>query len=115
MAETRIKITVGGVTVFVVLNESGTAGAVAGALPLESSAKLWGDEVYFEVPVQAEEENPQEEVPPGGVAFWPPGKALCLFFGQKPYSAVNIVGKMEGDPQVLASVVEGDAVTVERA
>jgi hypothetical protein len=47
------------------------------------------------------------------VAYWPPGKALCLFFGQTPYSPVNVVGTLDGDPQALAQVEEGDVVRVE--
>jgi len=74
---------------------------------------LWGDEVYFSIPVEAGEEDPQEDVPSGSVAYWPPGKALCLFFGQQPYSPVNIVGRLEGDPQVLAGVSDYDPVWVE--
>jgi hypothetical protein len=47
------------------------------------------------------------------VAYWSPGKALCLFFGQKPYSPVNVVGQIEGDPRVLAEVGDGEPVRVE--
>jgi hypothetical protein len=49
------------------------------------------------------------------VAYWPPGKALCLFFGQQPYSPVNIAGRIDGDPSVLAAVRDGDAIRVELA
>ena len=59
--------------------------------------------------------KPQADVPSGTVAYWPPGKALCLFFGQKPYSPVNVVGRIEGDPGVLSGVGEGEAVRVEAA
>ena len=59
------------------------------------------------------EEDPQAEVPSGGVAYWPPGNALCVFFGQTPYSPVNIVGTVEGDAKVLAAVKSGEAVRVE--
>ncbi len=48
------------------------------------------------------------------VAYWPPGKALCLFFGQQPYSPVNIVGQLDGDPDVLGEVQDGEPVRVER-
>jgi hypothetical protein len=76
---------------------------------------LWGDEVYFSVPVTADEEDPQAEVPSSTVAYWPPGKALCLFFGQTPYSPVNVVGQIEGDPNILAAVKDGQTVSVELA
>ena len=53
-----------------------------------------------------EEENAKTEVNELDVAYWPEGKALCLFFGPTPiskdgkilaYSPVNIVGKIIDD------------------
>ena len=111
---TRVKITAGKVTVFANLGDTRTAKAIAAVLPIRSSARLWGDEIYFDVPVEEAEEDARPEVPPGGVAYWPPGKALCLFFGQTPYSPVNIVGELEGDPCVLSAVKSGETVSVER-
>jgi hypothetical protein len=67
------------------------------AVPFESEARRWGDEVYIGTPLEAGEEDAQPEVPPGIVAYWPPGRALCLFFGQQPYSPVNIVGLLDGN------------------
>jgi hypothetical protein len=111
----RIRVTLGEVVVTAVLNESSTAGRLRAALPFESRAQRWGDEVYFETPVEVGEEEPQADVPSGSVAYWPPGKALCLFFGQQPYSPVNVVGEVDGDPGVLSAVDEGEAVRVEAA
>lgn len=108
-----IRITLGDVVVTATLNDTKTAQLVRDALPFDASAKLWGDEVYFDTPVTADEEDPQSDVPSGAVAYWPPGKALCLFFGQQPYSPVNIVGQIDGDPNLLARVRDSDAVRVE--
>ena len=110
----RIRITLGDLVVTATQNESNTARLLGQALPFDSQAQRWGDEVYFTTVVEAGEEDPQEEVPSGIVAYWPPGKALCLFFGQKPYSAVNVVGQIEGDPNALAAVKDGEAVRVEK-
>ncbi|MBU0616464.1 MAG: hypothetical protein KKI02_01980 [Planctomycetes bacterium] len=109
----RIRITLGDVVVTATLNDTKTAQLIRDALPFDASAKLWGDEVYFDTPVTAGEEDAQPDVPSGTVAYWPPGKALCLFFGQTPYSPVNVVGQIEGDSNVLASVRDSDAVRVE--
>ena len=109
----RIRISIGELAVAAALNESRTARLIERALPFESTAQRWGDEVYFETPISAGEENGVAEVPFGAVAYWPPGKALCLFFGQKPYSPVTVVGFIEGDASVLAAVREGDPVRVE--
>jgi hypothetical protein len=111
----RIRVTLGEVVVTAALNESSTARTLWEALPIESRAQRWGDEVYFETPVVVGEEDPQADVPSGAVAYWPPGKALCLFFGQKPYSPVNVVGEIEGDPGALSAVDDGEAVRVEAA
>jgi hypothetical protein len=111
----RIRVTLGELVVTAVLNESSTSGRLWEALPIESRAQRYGDEVYFTTPVEVGEEEPRADVPSGTVAYWPPGKALCLFFGQKPYSPVNVVGEIEGDPQVLSRVEDGEAVRVEGA
>jgi hypothetical protein len=110
---TRIRITIESVAVEAELNDSRTADLIRHALPFESVAQRWGDEVYFAIPVQAGEENPHADVPSGTVAYWPPGHALCLFFGQKPYSPVNVVGRLSGDARVLSVVQDGEPVRVE--
>jgi hypothetical protein len=109
----RIRVTFGKVVVTAVLNDSSTAQQLRKALPIESRARRWGDEVYFEIPVAIGEEEPQADVPSGTVAYWPPGKALCFFFGQKPYSPVNVVGEIDGDAGALSEVDDGEAVRVE--
>ena len=111
----RIRVTAGSVTVTAALNDSKTAGMILAALPFEASARVWGDEVYFDTPVTAAEEDPQPAVPFGAVAYWSPGKALCLFFGQTPCSPVNVVGAVEGDASALKGVRSGDPVKVEKA
>lgn len=108
----RPALTVGDIEVTAELNGSATARLIQGILPVESTASLRGDELYFSIPLDAEEEDPQAKVPFGTVAYWPPGKALCLFFGQQPYSPVNIVGHLRVDPKVLANARDGDAVAV---
>ena len=123
MQERRIKITAGGVTVTAVLNHSSTADLVWDALPIEAQASTWGDEIYFRTELKAGERNAREVVDFGDVAYWPPGQALCLFFGPtpmsrgdeiRPASPVNVLGRIEGDAAVLKSVASGADVTVER-
>ena len=111
----RILITLGDIRVTATLDDSNTAQLLEGALPFESTARLWGDEVYFLSPVETGQENARADVPSGTVAYWPPGKALCLFFGQTPYSPVNVVGQIEGDPKILSKVTDGEPVRVESA
>ena len=124
MADQRIRVTAGGVAVVVGLNDSATADLLGSSLPVTASASTWGDEIYFRVPVAAEEEDAREVVDMGAVAFWPPGSALCLFFGPtpasrgeeiRPASPVNVVGQVVGDPTAMRQVRDGDRVVVEEA
>ena len=124
MQQRRIKITAGGVEAMALLNASDTADLVWEALPISASASTWGDEIYFRTDLSAVEQDAQEVVEMGAVAFWPPGQALCLFFGPtpmsmgdeiRPASPVNVIGRIEGDPTTLKSVPAGARVLVERA
>ncbi|MDA1297615.1 MAG: cyclophilin-like fold protein [Chloroflexi bacterium] len=124
-SDRQVQITAGGVTIVATLNDSPTADALWEALPITARAQTWGDEIYFGVPVEAANDDYAEEtVEMGAVGYWPPGSALCLFFGPtpmsapgeiRPASAVNVLGVMEGDATVLKSVPGGASVTVERA
>ncbi|MFH1732630.1 MAG: cyclophilin-like fold protein [Planctomycetota bacterium] len=115
MAQVRITAEKAGVALTATFNDSETARQILDALPLEGAANVWGDEIYFEIPVTTGEENPQADAPSGTVAYWPPGSALCIFFGQTPYSPVNVVGEIDGDETLLSKVGSGDTVAVERA
>jgi len=82
-----------------------TVEKIVAALPIESDVMVWGDEVYFNVPVDMEEENAKETVSKGDLGYWPVGRTLCIFYGKtpisesdeeiRPASAVNIVGRIE--------------------
>ncbi|MDI6811841.1 MAG: cyclophilin-like fold protein [archaeon] len=90
-----------------------TMEKIVNSLPIESEAKTWGDELYFDVPVEMEEENARGSVSKGGIGYWPAGKTLCIFYGKTPLSEseekivpaspVNIVGKIE-DPDRLKRI-----------
>ena len=56
---TRVRITLGEITVTATFNDSQTAALLEQALPFEAHTQVWGDEVYFTTPVDAEEENAQ--------------------------------------------------------
>ena len=124
MDERKITVTAGSVLVTATLNDSSTAEALWNALPLEASANTWGDEIYFRVAVQVDEEDGASDVVDmGALAYWPPGQALCLFFGRTPASrgdeiraasAVNVIGSVEGDATVLKHVESGARVVVSR-
>ena len=119
----RIKVTAGEVEVYGELNETGTANLIWDSLPIESRISTWGDEVYFSIPVRTElEESAREVVDLGDLGYWPPGNAFCIFFGPtpdsrgdeiRPASAVNVFGKVLGDPKVLKGLRSRTTVRVE--
>ena len=124
MAERKIRITAGRVSVEAALNGSRTAAAIWDALPLSVPGETWGDEIYFGIPVKAEAEDARAVVELGDLAYWPPGSAFCIFFGRtpasrgdeiRPASPVNVVGRVLGDPTVFKPVRSGTTVRVERA
>ncbi|WP_334111029.1 cyclophilin-like fold protein [Thermodesulfitimonas autotrophica] len=122
-AKRIVQIEAGAVTLQAVLNDSQTACAVWEALPITGKANRWGDEIYFFVPLTLPEENPQELVAVGDIAYWPEGPALCLFFGPtpvsrgsevRPASPVNVCGRIMGDATVLKTVRDGTPIKIRR-
>lgn len=119
----HIEIAAGEISVTAELNETQTAKAVWDALPVEGVANTWGDEIYFSIPLALELESGQDVVELGDLGYWPPGKALCIFFGPtpasrgeeiRPASAVTVFGSVVGDATVLKAVVDGAQVSVRR-
>ena len=113
MGKLRIVAEEANISMTASLNESETAKKLLKLLPFESHAQTWGDEVYFETPLKAPEQDSHAKVPSGTIAYWPPGHAFCIFFGQEPYSPVNVLGTLDGDARLFARVKSGDKVRVE--
>jgi hypothetical protein len=121
----KIKITAGDVSATGVLEDNATADAIWNALPISARGNTWGDEIYFGIPVQAEEaDDANDVVEIGSLAYWPPGNAFCIFFGKTPASrgdeiraasAVNPLGKIEGDATVFKKVAGGTTVVIDKA
>ncbi len=118
-----IRITAGPVSATAELNDSATARAIWEALPITARANTWGDEIYFGIPVKRGGENGREVVSVGELGYWPPGHAFCIFFGPTPAShgdeiraasAVNPLGKVNGDATVFRKVRDGETVTLAR-
>ena len=116
----RIIIRAGTVTMKAELNDSPTALQIRDALPIAGRANTWGDEIYFGIPVQAEEaSDARADVAVGELGYWAPGSAFCIFFGPTPVSTgdepraaspVNIVGELLGDATEFRQVRAGAKV-----
>lgn len=102
-----------------------TVKAFVDSLPFSVETNLWGEEIYTsQSPINVGEENPQSVVDLFDVAFWPAGKAICLFYGPtpigkkneiKPYSPVNIIGKIiNPDKQILNKLKDGTKMTFKK-
>jgi hypothetical protein len=121
-AVARIRFNFGTLTLDAELLDTPTAKAIAAALPMTSSVRTWGEEVYFDVPVEVKREaNARAVVTPGEVAYWPEGPAIALGFGRTPISQgnetrlaspCNIFAKALGDVKVLGKVKAGTKVAV---
>lgn len=121
----KIRFTIGGHVLAGELNDSPTARALEGRLPLKVRLSRWGDEYYGSIgaPLGVKEApDAREEMAVGELAYWPPGNALCLFFGPTPASEgpepraaspVNPVGRLTGDLGVLKGL--GSSATAEVA
>lgn len=102
-----------------------TFNEIVKALPIESKASRWGDEVYFPTSVSVPEENARELVDAGTIAYWPPGNCLCIFWGPtpssktrdeiRPASPVNVVGRVLDNVKLFDKVKAGDWIKVVKA
>ncbi len=118
----KINLSVGNVSLQAEMLDTPTASKILEALPPESSANVWGDEIYFDIPLSLDlEPDAQADVDVGDLAYWPAGPAFCIFFGPTPvstgdqpraYSPVNVFGRITGDARKFKSVSSGAVVMV---
>jgi hypothetical protein len=117
----KIRIIAGPIEAKAELNNTEAAQAIWQALPIKGRVSLWGDEIYFSIPVNLQLEDGQEVVTIGDLGYWPDGNAFCIFFGPtpasqrdeiRPASAVTVFGRVIGDATIFKSVAAGTRITV---
>ena len=121
----KIVIRSGALEMSAELNDSQAAEALFGILPFSAEAMTWGDEIYFQVPVDVKlDSTARELVQAGDLGYWPPGRAFCIFFGPTPIShgneirpagPVNVLGRVIGEPGAFKSVGDGDLMELDVA
>ena len=90
-------------------------------LPFTLKLNVWGDEIYTSSsPINISEENSKSLVSLNDVAYWPTGKAICLFYGPTPISKkdeitpaspVNVIGKIIAPDKSVLGYAEGKEAT----
>lgn len=119
----KVLITCGRLSFLAEFFNTATAQMMLKEMPLSGSANIWGEEIYFPVSFTAElEKDAKQEVEVGTIAYWPPGKVFCIFFGPTPastsekprgYSAVNVCGKIHGNLEDLRGITPGEKIKVD--
>jgi hypothetical protein len=120
---TGIRIIAGDIVVRAELLDTACARKITGVLPIDASPDEWGDEFYFGIPVRVDlDETATDRVRVGDIGYWPPGKALAIFFGPTPMSTgpdpvpaskVNVVGRIIGDAALLKSAKGSKRIRIE--
>ena len=120
----KIMIEVENLAVSADLKDTPTAQKILDILPVEGSVNVWGEEIYFDIPLNVElEADAREEVEVGDLGYWPAGPAFCIFFGPTPvsrgdipraYSPVNVFGQVVGDAKQFKTVSSGAKIRIMR-
>jgi hypothetical protein len=119
----KLRMLIGSVEIDAEVFDTPTGDAIYAALPFESSANTWGDEVYFSTPVSpAREADAKDVVEAGELAFWVEGSSIAIGFGRTPIShgdeirlaaPTNIWGRALNDVGVLTAIRDGAPIRVE--
>jgi len=118
----RIVIQAGTITMEAELFETETARAVFSSLPITGRVNRWGEEIYFQIPVEMEREaDARDVVEAGEIGYWPDGNAFCIFFGKTPASRgdeiraaspVNVFGRIVGDAISFGAIADGEEIII---
>lgn len=106
-------------------NSPKTVNEFVEKLPFTVDLNVWGDEIYSsKSPITQLEENAKSPVELNDVAYWPTGKAICLFYGPTPIgkpgeitpaSPVNVIGKVVSPDKSILSMADGTKAIFRRA
>ena len=119
-----IKLKFSNYTLNIKLRSTNTANAIKNILPFKSIVKTWGDEIYFEIPIEKNidlESDAKDIIVLGEVAYWIDGKCIAIGYGKTPISQnneirlaakTNIWGDALLNIKELNKIKDGDEVVV---
>jgi hypothetical protein len=120
----RLRLISGEIKLELELLDTPTARVILKAVPISSRVQTWGDEVYFEVPVQVDlEDDAKDVVEAGEIAFWVEGNCIAIGYGPTPISRgdeirlaarTNIWAKTSDDVTLMRTLNPGDPIIVEK-
>ncbi len=111
-------------TLNIKLRSTNTANAIKNILPFKSIVKTWGDEIYFEIPIEKNidlESDAKDVIDLGEVAYWIDGKCIAIGYGKTPISQnneirlaakTNIWGDAVINIKELSKIKDGDEVII---
>ena len=111
-------------TINIKLRSTKTANAIKNILPFKSIVKTWGEEIYFEIPIEESldlENDAKDIINIGEIAYWIEGKCIAIGYGKTPISKgneiklaarTNIWGDALLNIKELDKIKDGDEVVV---
>ena len=111
-------------TINIKLRSTKTAIAIKNILPFKSTVKKWGEEIYFEIPIEESldlENDAKDIINIGEIAYWIEGKCIAIGYGKTPISKgneiklaarTNIWGDALLNIKELNKIKDGDEVVV---
>ena len=120
----KIKLKFSSYTINIKLRSNKTASAIKNILPFKSIVKTWGEEIYFEIPIEESlglENDAKDIINIGEIAFWIEGKCIAIGYGKTPISKgneiklaarTNIWGDALLNIKELNKIKDGDEVVV---
>ena len=106
------------------LRPTPTANAIKSILPCKSIIKTWGEEIYFEMPIQKNlslDNDAKDVINLGEIAYWIEGKCIAIGYGKTPISQnneirlaakTNIWGDAVLNVKKLKNIKDGDEVII---
>lgn len=93
------------------INETETSKRIFESLPIVGGANVWGEEIYFSLPLGMglEKTFAKQEMEVGDLAYWPAGDAFCIFFGRTPAS-INEKPRAISEVTFLGRVFDPEAI-----